>query len=162
MSNSKQRANLKKLADYLDTLPPDYKHFDMTYYTDHEGNCDLEDIDELASKRPQEFLANCGTVACAIGHGPAAGIRRYRTDIDCDGDFDWDEYSERVFGCISDNEVFEYLFDSNWCHNDNTHYGAAARIRYYLENGVPKKGFRVNYDTSIYERYRKDAVSSLA
>ena len=126
----KHRDNLAKLADYLAALPADYEHFDMDDY-----NRDRRE----GSRRHlyiQDRRYGCGTVACAVGHGPAAGIRVY-------GDAVWASYCRRVFGIGRNdgrggvNETFEYLFGSAWTQYDNTPQGAAERIRTFLDSGVP-------------------------
>lgn len=53
--------NLKKLADYL--MSGDLKaEFDMSTYDDDSGT--------------NVLVVNCGTVGCAVGHGPYAGIEK--------------------------------------------------------------------------------------
>jgi hypothetical protein len=76
---------------------------------------------------------SCGTVACAVGHGPAAGIRVY-------GDTDWSDYADRVFGEMPEND-FTYMFGSSWSYSDNTPKGAAARIRTYVALGRTPDGW---------------------
>jgi hypothetical protein len=122
----KHRDNLTKLANYLDALPKDYKDFDMCDF-----NYDSDQSLDIADRR-----YDCGTAACAVGHGPAAGIRVYK-------DADWFAYCERAFGITryaadhdyDEDKDFEYLFGSGWGDYDNTPHGAAARIRTYLELG---------------------------
>jgi hypothetical protein len=115
------RDNLAKLADYLENLPDDYAKFDMEFFMSADG----EPIDTPKT-------VSCGTVACAVGHGPSAGIPV------C-GDNNWPDYVQRVFGVYHAREsgAFEWLFAEWWASVDNTPKGAANRIRYYLENGVP-------------------------
>lgn len=109
--------NLIKLERHLDALPADYQHFDMWFYN---------------SEVPTPCIINtkCGAVACAVGHGPAAGIPVV-------GDEGWNEYCERVFGVNGDNDSdeYRYLFAGTWACHDNTPQGAAARIRKYLALG---------------------------
>lgn len=130
MIKAKHKANLLKLADYLATLPDDYEQFDMSEYmvmTDGDG-------DYLERFRPDERSKPvCGTVACAVGHGPAAGICLY-------GDLDWTDYAERVFGkmCCDD---FQYMFGSEWSNYDNTPKGAASRICAYVALGHAPEGW---------------------
>lgn len=117
----KHKANLLKLADYLATLPDDYEQFDMSEYM---AERDGETFDPYERSKPV-----CGTVACAVGHGPAAGIRIY-------GDLDWSDYADRVFGVFKE-DIFgwDYMFSSTWSETDNTPKGAAARIRTYVALG---------------------------
>ena len=133
---AKHKANLLKLAAYLDTLPDDYERFNMNYYMaelSKRRGLDRE-IDIHERSKPK-----CGTVACAVGHGPSAGVRVCK-------DRSWSDYAERVFGVgvggIDDEEwAFGYLFDSEWKGHDNTPKGAAARIRTYVALGKPPKGW---------------------
>lgn len=76
------------------------------------------------------FLTDCGTVGCAVGHGPYAGIPKTTEES-------WNEYAERCF-CVNLGMIFEYLFHSDWAQIDNTPTGAAKRIRYALDFGIPK------------------------
>ena len=108
-----QRSNLTRLADYL--AKGKTKHqFDMRDYYEESP---------------------CGTVACAAGHGPAAGVRMMKAE-------DWVEYVDRVFG--ESVAQWYWCFCDCWGSTDNTPQGAAARIRYMLENGVPE-----NYDEQM-------------
>ncbi len=124
------KENLKKLADYLDTLPPDYIGFDMTFF-------------------------QCGTVGCAVGHGPAAGIpRKY--------DEPWVFYSQRVFiegSKPNDNLHWGWCFSGSWSRVDNSIKGAVMRIRYLIEHGdVPpwyREAIRVLKPSSYKLPYSK-------
>jgi hypothetical protein len=119
----KYKDNLLKLAAYLETLPDDYEQFDMSEYMSARDGDYWETLDITERSKPV-----CGTVACAVGHGPAAGIRTY-------GDVDWLDYSQRVFGEFRDDCGWDYMFCSGWSHHDNTPKGAAARIRTYVTLG---------------------------
>lgn len=112
----KHRENLIKLERHLAALPADYQHFDMWRYNSKSGN------------RARVIDTDCGAVGCAVGHGPAAGVR-------VRGDLSWDDYCTRVFGVERYSAPFEYLFDARWKHHDNTPQGAAARIRKYIALG---------------------------
>ena len=127
------KANLLKLADYLATLPDDYEQFDMSEYMmarDGDDRRYWEIIDLAERSKPV-----CGTVACAVGHGPAAGIRTY-------GDANWSDYADRVFGPLPESG-FDYMFGSGWSMHDNTPKGAAARIRTYVALGHEPEGWTV-------------------
>lgn len=158
--SKEQLANLDKLATYLESLPEDYEHFDMSNYFSAVDNWvgdefpPSDDTVTLSSGLVgPEHLNVCGTVACAIGHGPAAGI-------DPQGMENWAEYSSRVFGCVSvysvvtstGGDIYAWAFDDAWAPFDNTAQGAALRIRYALKNGVPTI---VYYDTAM-ELYQEN------
>ena len=161
----RRRANLEKLADYLEGLPRDYSHFEMSVYADHEGDHDFggETFEEAMHDRPEETVQDCGTVACAVGHGPAAGIPfaqchlRKEPRFNGEGyiyDLDWDSYATNFVPLRSSD--WSWMFDSDWSGVDNHHWGAAARIRYYLDKGLPEhwNSFYTSPQKSDVELYK--------
>jgi hypothetical protein len=74
-----KRKNLRKLAEYLLSLPEDYKHFNMgrfyceNYRKGYNSWWNNQEPDEI---KP---TMDCGTVACALGHGISAGIKRKKS-----------------------------------------------------------------------------------
>ena len=136
-----QRANLDKLATYLENLPADYKHFGMWEYFNPGANTESEIIEYVTN--PNKQVHECGTSACALGHGPAAGISFHPKDFGAYGEPNWDTYSERFCGISDDNETYDtwdWLFGSEWSAYDDTHQGAAARIRFILAgNKIPNR-----------------------
>ena len=81
---------------------------------------------------------DCGTVGCAVGHAPYAGIPKVLTES-------WEVYAQRVFGVSPDHNLiaWEWLFEADWADRDrDTAYEAAQRIQYYLDNDgdVPTTG----------------------
>jgi hypothetical protein len=137
------RSNLARLAAYLESLPLTYADFDMDDFIDPWEEADPQ----LKVKYALEnggVGAVCGTVACAVGHGPSAGMLFQKDEIiSAEGDEgeprpDWWAYGRRVFGLTSGNPEFLWLFGAMWSDRDNTHRGAAARIRYYLDRGLPE------------------------
>jgi len=118
--------NLRILSAYLKTLPENYQHFDMsTYYRSHSY-----DVAEYPRQEHAESdTTTCGTVACAIGHGPAAGIPRHASDEP------WWKYAERVFSV--DETADRWLFDCAWSSLDDTPLGAALRIDWVLDGNDP-------------------------
>jgi hypothetical protein len=88
----------------------------------------------------------CGTVACALGHGPAAGIL---FDNNTHG---WTAYSLNFLPSTVIDE-WAWLFAAEWSKFDNTPLGAAKRIRTLLESGVPEGfciGSRYYFDIGLY------------
>jgi len=150
-----QRANLEALAAYLEREPTEYERFSMWDCFAAE-----EQIEAMSPKKRKlwgsmstadavELTGTCPTVACALGFGIAAGIRPRL-------DESWIAYAERCFGAYSDiagllrdeNEdedaktshrrrLWDFLFSSAWTGVDNTRAGAAAKIRYALDRGLP-------------------------
>lgn len=140
-----QRDNLLVLANFLErAVPP--PNFDMSDFLNfqesefNEGDYDSEDyipnIDKPSVVAIPEIYNYCGTTACAVGHGPLAGIPPTKNET-------WSEYSIRNFGAgwNTDEEnkqhLFEWCFSGGWNYKDNTPYGAAARIKWFLELGIP-------------------------
>lgn len=97
--------------------------FDMSLFNDEQ---DLE---------PEE-RTRCGSVGCAIGHGPEAGLEKHLGE-------DWLEYSERVFGLTPGEPAWHWCFDCEWSQSDNTPQGAAKRILWLLEHGLPDEPDRL-------------------
>ena len=117
--NEEQIANLRKLAEYLVSKRNKRAEFDMKYYT------------ELRNVDAADTTTECGSVGCAVGHGPYAGIPKYQ-------DENWLQYAKRSFyNGIGD--MFDYLFSDDWAENwlDNTALGAGKRILFMLKFGLP-------------------------
>lgn len=114
--------NLITLATYLEQLPANYSHFHMrTFYYEH-GFAEYEYPNQVPA------APDCGTIACAIGHGPAAGLPAK------DGE-GWLSYSKRVFDTTP--REWDWCFSADWQTTDNTPQGAAKRIRHLIEFGLP-------------------------
>lgn len=123
----KKRA-LKKLADYLVNLPPDYSQFNMGTFCDTgESPCDTV-----------KAIHNCGTCGCALGHGPVAGIEAHKGE-------DWSDYCERAFGIDFSGSEYYWCFYDDWPDDP---VDTAMRFQYLLDNGLPD-GFDAN-DFSIF------------
>lgn len=124
------RVNLEKLAAYLEQLPEGYDHFDMCdFYQKYFIGLGGIRIGRTKSN-PETAIApsECGAVACAIGHAPAAGIPALPGEY-------WAPYAVRVFELLHNEWV--WCFDGEWECIDNTPQGAAKRIRYLLAFGPP-------------------------
>lgn len=131
------QSNLLKLATYLlsGNLRAD---FDMSRY------------DDLV--RHHRYF--CGTVGCAVGHGPFAGIPKSKTEP-------WIHYSLSNFANGS-GELYKWLFYSDWMDTDNTPEGTAKRILYTLKFGLPNN-WREQMDgvsTLIYNKFSVDYLLS--
>lgn len=124
--SKRERKNLRQLAKYLVALPKNYGKFDMLHYSVRPGGTFVspDDVDVA--------LRDCGSTACAVGHGPSAGIQVGAMD------FTWGEYADNNFG----EGCFGWCFDDTWASVDNTAEGAGLRILYMLDYGIPE-GFDV-------------------
>lgn len=146
-----QRRNLTKLADYLEGLPKGYRHFDMFDFITPSDEADESVITHYALHNGG--VASCGTVACALGHGPAAGVLFRREELSF-GAPDWWRYAKRF---VEDDECpeFDWAFGSEWRDVDNHHWGAAARIRYLLKHGAPE-GFKYGDASRSHRRLYRE------
>jgi hypothetical protein len=134
-----QPKNLAKLADYLEDLPEGYEHFGMSDYL----QTDNRDAEIEYAKR-NGGVAHCGTAACAIGHGPAAGLLFKPSEFQLGSRLqpvpDWGAYARRFVAEEFDRN-YNWAFGGGWAAYDNHHWGAAARIRYLLAYGSPPAEF---------------------
>lgn len=146
-TNKQKRKHLLKLAEFLEQPHLEQRHkvrFDMGNWTN--------EVVPVNAKSPR--VVNCGTSACMTGYATIAlNIPRH---LDKES---WEEYCYRVL--LPDTSIhqvwhsleFRWLFDADWGIDstaqegededkekapDNTPQGGAARIRYYLANGVPE------------------------
>jgi len=138
-----ERERLTLLATYLDKLPADYQDFNMGHFFLGK-TCDGSG--ELARQYALHNggVASCGTAACAIGHGPSAGIlvpeslitQKSRLDS-FEWEIDWWGYSLLFTGLLEHRALlFDWMFGEGWRWADNHHYSAAARIKYVLAGEV--------------------------
>lgn len=117
--SQEQRDNLETLATYLGALPRNYTGFAMkTYYGERspDGIGAEYNVTELGDSP----VPGCGSCACAIGHGPAAGM-----PIDHGKDWSWSGYSERVFGTSERWGVGAFMFGMD---NPDDPQAASRRI----------------------------------
>jgi len=154
------RVNLARLAEYLEGLPADYAHFEMADFILEPKR---EELHRYALKNGG--VQSCGTAACAVGHGPAAGIYVPEKFLRETG-VNWTLYTYEFFvpddSGSNSSVVFNYLFGGNWTYVDNTHRGAAARIRYFLDHGVPAYHNDDDEDQEGFEHPTEDDVAVYA
>jgi len=121
-----QAGNLEKLADYLLALPEDYDKFNMSYLMFY--------LDEMNARDFVEELPECGAVACALGHAPAAGVPYKKDEY-------WTQMGQRELGLNMDpvgqnsysmGVMWDYCFTGSWHEFDNTPQGAGQRIKNFL------------------------------
>lgn len=121
--------NLLKLAGKLDTIPEE--NFDMDWYR----NVGFKSIND------------CGTVGCALGWAPFVdGLEPIESEYGL-RDLDWRTYSERITGFSTESDEWYWCFSDEWQYVDNTPKGAAKRIRYLVNYGLPK-----NWEKQMFKR----------
>ena len=129
MIKPEHKANLTSLANYLASLPDDYEKFSMMAYCSIIDDDGYVGDDDFGPDQADAILANeCGTVACALGHGPPAGIMPTKDD------HFWDQYSANHFGLVWGSDGWEHCFSVEWSlePETNTPKAAAKRIHEYL------------------------------
>jgi len=111
------RENLNRMADYIETIPQD--RFDMhTFRTGESVNHE------------------CDSVGCVIGH--CTILDKNPLPMHRFGYIDFDSWSSDFTGLDSFSDEWRYLFFGLWTAVDNTPTGAAKRIRYLIEHGLPE------------------------
>lgn len=139
---AENRANLEKLATYLEGLPEDYDAFTMAHYFIAPPK------EEVRYAAENGGVAACGAAACAVGHGPAAGIL-VPAEFVGPSSVDWNGYAGLFVGHY-DTAEYDWCFDGTWNRIDNTPSGAAARIRYLLAEGCPPPEMIEAHDVTVW------------
>ena len=133
-----QRINLDKLAFYLENLPDSYESFHMGSYFTVMTAATWSKEKEIEAKYARENggVGKCGAIACAVGHGPSAGILFSEEEaslLPIDSVGGWNKYCSNNF-CTTNTPEWCWAFSGGWSHIDNTPEGAAKRIRYMLRH----------------------------
>ena len=153
MRTKEQTANLNKLANYLLALPELYSNFTMASYYKFQGVSDnynlevvrgLEFSNTVSPNNPFDFTA-CGTVGCAVGHGPLAGVEVLW------GDISWHSYSRRVF--TKDLTEWDWCFSPDWSFTDNSPRGAGIRIKALLA------GYDIGEEEDLFDDYDREDLA---
>lgn len=91
---------------------------------------DYLESENLKAEFDMQYFENmCGSAVCAIGHAPYAGIPKKPNE-------DWVDYSQRVFDIRSVEWI--WCFSEGWSKSDNSPQGAAKRINWLLNHGLPE------------------------
>ena len=110
---SERRANLETLASYLESLPPDYGKFNMRHWFRSSGHNRISEF-EYGTTGCIIKEGDCRTSACALGHGPAAGILvGHEEMLPGNSKIDWAEYGSR-FCSTSDSGMWGWFFGGVW------------------------------------------------
>jgi hypothetical protein len=112
------RENLQRMADHIRTVPQDMFH--MQYF-----------------RLSKEDTHECNSVGCGIGHctildpKPLPRVDRCRN-------IDFKKWSERFTGIDYEDVKWMWCFAGSWFDIDNTPTGAADRIEWLLNHGLPE------------------------
>lgn len=134
------RKNLEQLATYLEREPLT-AGFDMLSFAAHES---------------EVHATTCGSIGCAIGHGPYAGIPKRPDEF-------WFEYCHRVFRVDAHTMAWYWCFSQEWRWLDNTPGGAAKRIRTLLRLGrPPAEGWERELSMARFDATQQRLMESFA
>lgn len=120
------KENLFLMADYIEKVPQ--VEFDMVCYR----------TEDTVSKDGEVV---CNSVACVIGHCINL-VPRESLPLERDGDINYSLWSMDFTGLgrAGYAEAWTWCFGTHWGADgggDNTPIGAAKRIRYLIEKGLP-------------------------
>jgi hypothetical protein len=116
-NNKMNRDNLQRMADFIRTIPQEA--FDMG-----------------AFRKGQKITPECDSVGCVIGHCTVLDpnpdeIPRWHDG----GMIEYDEWSLNFTGL---DVEWDWCFNSDWTLADNSPKGAALRIEWLLNHGLPE------------------------
>lgn len=122
-----QQDNFVTLARHL-VLTTQEAKYETADFGVTQTALDLLTGDDL---EPYQVATHEGPLTCSVlGHGPRAGLHALPGE-------DWQAYQLRVFGAALDSPLEDWLFSGLWYSVDNTAIGAAMRLMYVLDYGVP-------------------------
>lgn len=129
-----RRRNLERLASYLASAQTDMRFHMGIFCRDETAPSSYES--SYTGEPLEPSRAECGTVGCALGHGPfATGIRGKLYE-------GWGQYALRVFGIDPCDGRFaegdwEFLFSVSWAYIAPSPMDAADQIVWFLDHGAP-------------------------
>jgi len=117
-----RRENLQLMADHLKTNVKQ-GNFDMGEY---RGDDDFSNPE-------------CGSVGCTVGNCTVLDAENVINNFtDTDGEIKFGDWSEDFTGLLGGGDEWEWCFSSKWTFIDNTPTGAALRIEWLLNHGLPE------------------------
>lgn len=123
MKTDAQLRNIERLANFLESKPDGYLHFDMEDFFHHAENVHYGSQREMILASAHLIDPVEGSCGCALGHAIAAGVdaSNYQT---------WEEFALKAFGVTVDE--WPDIFGGELAFVDNTPKAAAARLRVLL------------------------------
>jgi len=80
----------------------------------------------------------CGSVGCTVGTCTVLDAENVIENfINYDGEINFMDWSEYFTGLLGGGDEWDWCFGSDWATTDNTPTGAALRIEWLLNNGLP-------------------------
>jgi hypothetical protein len=123
-----QQANYVVLGRHLVMLVAEGELYERAEFDIGETAIDLMTGDWL---EPEQLAAHDGPLACGVlGHAVRAGLKALTGET-------WLAYQERVLGAAFDSPLESWLVSALWLRTDSSADGAAMRLMYVLDYGVP-------------------------
>lgn len=123
-----QQQNFIRLGHHLVLATRDAKWDPGLEFSMGDPALDLTTGDYL---EPDQVAAHIGPLLCnPLGYAPRADITALPGET-------WRAYQARVLGAEFDSPLEDWLLSVFWRHTDNTPTGAAMRLMYVLDYGVP-------------------------
>lgn len=123
-----QQENFVVLGRHLVMLVAEGALYERAEFDVGETALDLMTGDALA---PDQVSTHEGPLVCGVlGHAVRAGLKALPGE-------DWAAYQLRVLGVVSDSPLEDWLTSVFWRRTDGSAEGAAMRLMYVLDYGVP-------------------------
>lgn len=122
------KENLQRMADHIRTVPQEMFH--MRCYRGIIKDDELIDASDCFS------AVECETLGCIIGHSlvlaPELVVKNEK------GVIQYADWSEEFTGIVWASSEWYWCFSFDWEYLDNTPEGAALRIEWLINHGLPK------------------------
>ena len=126
--SKEQQENYVRLAKHLVLLVVEGALYERAEFDISETALCLMTGDWL---QPEQVAAHDGPLACGVlGHGVRAGLKALPNE-------DWLAYQARVLGAAFDSPLESWIASALWRGTDGSAEGAAMRLMYVLDYGVP-------------------------
>lgn len=125
--SAEQEDNFVRLARHL-VIASQREDWDPRLFDIGRAATDLDTFDDL---QPDQVATHAGPMLLGPpGHAVLAGIAALLGES-------WTAYQTRTLGAAFDSPLEEWLFSSLWRGRDDTPVGAAMRLMYVLDYGIP-------------------------
>ena len=125
------------------------KRYNLQLMADHLKNNVKQDNFHMGRYRGDDDFSNpvCGSVGCTVGTCSVLDANNVITNFtNPDGEIEFLDWSEDFTGLLGGEEEWDWCFASDWKTTDNTPIGAALRIEWLLNHGLPENCKNQMYD----------------
>lgn len=111
------KENLQRMADFIKTIPQ--ASFSMEVFRFGKNN-----------------TPKCSSIGCVVGH--CTVLDKENLTFDENGDIEFLAWSEKFTGLSRSSNEWDWCFSGGWTDNDDTPIGAAKRIEWLINKGLPE------------------------